>query len=140
MDKKISTFLKTNKLFSFCTTTENEPYCASCFYAFADEGDYLVFKSSKETKHITDALLNPNCAGTITPDIDKVATIKGIQFTGTFLQPQDDLLDNLKKVYYKKFPFALTMPGDVWAVQLNKIKMTDNTLGFGKKLHWERGK
>ena len=40
--------------------------------------------------------------------------------------------------YHKKFPFALAMSGDIYAVQLEKIKLTDNGKGFGKKINWQR--
>jgi hypothetical protein len=33
---------------------------------------------------------------------------------------------------------ALAMPGHIWTIQLTEIKMTDNTLGFGKKIAWSR--
>jgi uncharacterized protein YhbP (UPF0306 family) len=34
---------------------------------------------------------------------------------------------------------AVAMKAPVWRLKLNYIKMTDNTLGFGKKLLWDRG-
>jgi uncharacterized protein YhbP (UPF0306 family) len=30
------------------------------------------------------------------------------------------------------------MKASVWRLDLHEVKMTDNTLGFGKKLHWAR--
>tara|TARA_B100000508_G_scaffold18974_1_gene12660 strand:- start:1065 stop:1169 length:105 start_codon:yes stop_codon:yes gene_type:complete len=30
------------------------------------------------------------------------------------------------------------MSGRIWAIELIGIKMTDNTLGFGKKLIWTK--
>jgi uncharacterized protein YhbP (UPF0306 family) len=30
------------------------------------------------------------------------------------------------------------MAGQLWVVELDTIKMTDNTLGIGNKLRWER--
>jgi uncharacterized protein YhbP (UPF0306 family) len=38
----------------------------------------------------------------------------------------------------KKYPFALAIPGDVYTIQPDYIKLTDNTIGFGKKLTWLR--
>ncbi|MBK8686062.1 MAG: hypothetical protein IPN26_14405 [Bacteroidetes bacterium] len=35
-------------------------------------------------------------------------------------------------IYLAKHPLALAIPGDIWALQVNYIKMTDSTLGFGK--------
>jgi uncharacterized protein YhbP (UPF0306 family) len=30
------------------------------------------------------------------------------------------------------------MPGEVWTIELLTMKMTDNTLAFGKKIIWEK--
>ena len=40
--------------------------------------------------------------------------------------------------YCKRFPIARAMKASVWRLDLHEVKMTDNTLGFGKKLHWAR--
>jgi len=138
MDKKIQSFIEGQKNLTFCTAINNSPYCASCFYAYLMEGNFIVFKSDKNTKHIANALINDKVAGTILPDLDKTGTIKGIQFAGKFIVPIADLLERAKKKYYSKYPFAMVMPGDFWAIELESIKMTDNTLGFGKKLAWEK--
>ena len=44
----------------------------------------------------------------------------------------------LKKLYIKTFSFAIFMDLDLWMVEMDSYKFTDNTLGFGKKLHWTR--
>jgi len=33
---------------------------------------------------------------------------------------------------------ALVLKAPVWEIRLDELKFTDNTLGFGKKLHWLR--
>lgn len=137
MDEKIQFFLDGQKNLSFCTAVDNTPYCASCFYSYVSEGNFIVFKSDKNTKHIANALINDKVAGTILPDVDKVGTIRGIQFSGKFIIPEGDLLVQAKKKYYSKYPFALAIGGDLWAIELLFVKMTDNTLGFGKKSIWE---
>ena len=138
MEKIIESFLEKQKNLTFCTAKDNAPYCANCFYAFENENNLLVFKSDSNTQHIINALSNEKVAGTILPDIGKTGTIKGIQFTGNFIIPENDLKEKAKKKYYKKFPFASVVPGELWVIELTSIKMTDNTLGFGKKLHWEK--
>lgn len=138
MDKKIQTFIESQKNMTFCTASDNVPSCASCFYAYVTEGNFIVFKSDEKTKHISNALNNDKVAGTIIPDLDQIGTIRGIQFTGNFIVPTGDLLELAKKKYYSKFPFAVVIDGDMWALELISIKMTDNTLGFGKKLNWEK--
>jgi uncharacterized protein YhbP (UPF0306 family) len=34
------------------------------------------------------------------------------------------------------FPYAKDFPLKFWSLKLNFIKMTDNSLGFGKKIIW----
>lgn len=138
MDERIKNFILGQKNLTLCTSENNQPYCASCFYAFIREENILVFKSAKTTKHISQALVNNKVAGTILPDLDDPGTIKGIQFTGIFIPPIDNHLEKLRKVYYKKFPFARAVAGDLWVIELISIKMTENTLGFGKKIIWEK--
>ncbi len=138
MDKRIETFIEKQKNLTLCTCENNVPYCANCFYAFMSDEKMLIFKSGSATKHISQALKNNTVAGTILPDLDKTGTIKGIQFSGNFSAPANNLLDKARKAYYKKFPFAIAIAGEIWVIELVTIKMTDNTLGIGKKLTWER--
>jgi len=44
-----------------------------------------------------------------------------------------------RKAYIKKFPFAIAAKLDLWVLQLEYVKMTDNRLGFGRKIVWRRG-
>ena len=55
-----------------------------------------------------------------------------------FLDEKNEFIESLKKIYYKKYPFAVAFPGNIWGVELTSIKMTDNTLGFGKKIEWKK--
>ncbi|HMU77077.1 MAG TPA: hypothetical protein PKA86_04575 [Bacteroidia bacterium] len=137
MDAQIENFIGSQKNMTLCTSINNTPECANCFYTFMPDGDYLIFKSKKTTGHVSHALVNNKVAGTILPDISKIGSIKGIQFSGVFLEPQEDLLEKAKKIYYSKFPLALGISGELWLIKLTYTKMTDNTLGFGKKLIWE---
>jgi uncharacterized protein YhbP (UPF0306 family) len=138
MDKKIQLFIENEKNLTFCTSINNTPHCANCFYAFRQENNLLVFKSNRKTKHIENAMMNSRIAGTIIPDLHKTGTIKGLQYTGKFTPLSEELLEAAKKTYYLKFPFAMVMPGEFWAIELLTVKMVDSTLGFGKKLTWEK--
>jgi uncharacterized protein YhbP (UPF0306 family) len=138
MDKKISTYIKAQTALTMATCAEGMPYCATCFYAYIEEGNLLIFKSDAETKHISDALSNNQVAGSILVDKTEIGKIKGIQFNGTFITPKDAQLKDAQKAYYFKYPYAAAMKGDLWAIELTSVKFTDNTLGFGKKLIWEK--
>ena len=139
VDERIVSFLKGNTNLTLATCSANIPYCADCFYVYEEKRNLLIFKSKPETYHIKQAKENRSVAGSITPDRLNAARIQGIQFCGSFLEPGKELEDPLKKAYYKKYPFALSFPGNIWAIELDYIKMTDNTLGFGNKIEWSAG-
>ena len=137
IDKRIITFLLSQTTLTIATCSEDKPYCATCFYVYSQEDNCLIFKSSKESQHILNALANNSVAGSVLPDKLVTAQLKGIQFTGTFTDPEGEHLKKLQRIYYKKYPFAIAVPGNIWSIELKGIKYTDNTLGFGKKISWE---
>jgi uncharacterized protein len=136
--KKIADFIKSNKVATICCADEiAAPYCFNCFYVFQEETQLLFFKSSANSFHARLLAKNPKIAGTILPAKLDLLSLKGIQFSGEVLceatgeiQPWD--------IYHKSMPFAIAKPGHVWCIALKRIKMTDNTLIFGKKLEWNR--
>ncbi|MFT3844127.1 MAG: pyridoxamine 5'-phosphate oxidase family protein [Lacibacter sp.] len=138
MDDHIVAFLQEQSVINFATSINNQPYCASCYYAYVPGNELLVFKSDSDTKHIEDALKNNKVAGTIVPDKLIKAKIQGIQFTGVFKAADGAVGDVAKKAYLSKFPVAGLFRGNIWVVELSKVKFTDNTLVFGKKILWER--
>ncbi len=137
MDERIRSFLALQTNFTLAVCADNRPYCANCFYAFDEARNRLIFKSKTETTHIATGLENRSVAGTITPDVLEKSHIQGIQFTGTFFSASESDLKGSQSIYYKKFPFALAVSGDLWVIELNTIKYTDNKLGFGTKINWK---
>jgi len=138
MNERIAAFITHQRVASVCCVDhENMPHCFSCFYAFDTERDLFYFKSGSSAHHSQVLLQNPVVAGTIQPDKLNPLAIKGTQFTGRILHPKNELCSQAEAVYHKRYPFALAMPGEIWTLQPETIKMTDNTLSFGKKLHWQ---
>ncbi|MCK6649327.1 MAG: pyridoxamine 5'-phosphate oxidase family protein [Bacteroidia bacterium] len=138
MDERIISFIKAQTALTFATVKDDIPYCATCYYAFIPEWNCLVIKSGPETQHIQQALVNNNIAGTIVPDKLLKTKVQGLQFQGTFIVPENDMLSDAKSAYYVKYPFAIAIPGELWVLDLTSLKFTDNTLGFGKKLKWNK--
>lgn len=139
MNELISHFIQQHTCTSICTLNENNtPYCFTCFFAFNSKAQLLLFKSSTDTQHSINILKNPVVAGTILPDKLNKLQIKGVQFEGEVLPFEHPLAKHAAAEYYLKNPMAVAVPGEVWTVKLQKVKYTDNTLGFGKKLYWER--
>lgn len=137
MNERIVDFISQQRVATVCCVDEeNKPYCFSCFYAFDKERHLFYFKSGSNAHHSQLLLQNAVVAGTVQQDKLNPLAIKGIQFTGKIIDPNNELCSEAESVYHKRYPFAIAMPGEIWVLQPEVIKMTDNTLSFGKKLHW----
>lgn len=133
---KIVDFLKNNRVATICFIDEkNTPYCFSCFFVFKEETAILVFKSSQGTSHEKNTKAATKISGTILPEQLDFLKIKGVQFSGKTLN-ENEIDSTLSSSYYKKYPFGRLMGGYIWAVKLEFIKFTDNTLTFGHKTLW----
>src|SRR5512133_2034125 len=134
IDRKIISFFRKHHVLTIATSVENEPWCANCFYVYLEDENALVFTTDIETRHGKEFIKNPLVAGSVVLETMIVGKIRGIQFQGIVSEPEDDLLSKAKWAYLKKFPPAVLMDTHLWIVKLTLIKMTDNRLGFGKKL------
>jgi uncharacterized protein len=77
-------------------------------------------------------------AGTVLPDKLNKLAVQGMQFEGVMLNPKDRDAAIASQCYHKKYPFVPAHAGDMWTIKISSIKMTDSTLGFGKKTEWSR--
>jgi len=131
---KIAVFIKEHHVMSLATNYENDLSVCSLFYAFNEEKNIFIVASSTETKHIQHIMKNPKIAGNILLETKTIGEIKGLQFVGSFLK----LADSLDKLsYFKAYPYALALNPTLWQIEIESFKLTDNSLGFGKKLLWE---
>lgn len=137
-EKSIVDFIKEHHVLTLATSIKNNPWCANCFYTYLEDENCFVFTSDDDTKHVQDVFLNKNVAGSVVLETSVVGKIQGIQFRGVMERPPGKLHRKVKKAYLKKFPFAALMNTSLWVLYLSYIKMTDNRLGFGKKLIWEK--
>ena len=138
MDKAIMNFIEKQKVVSVsCLDEQNHPYCFSAFYTFDKVNRQLYFKSSSSSHHAHYLHENKIVAGTILPDKLNMLAIRGIQFTGCIIQGSI-VQHRAAAEYHKQHPYALAIPGEIWAIRLDTIKMTDNTIGIGKKICWQR--
>jgi len=139
MNEIIVNFLQKQTCATICSVDEeSKPWCFTCFYVFnADEG-LLYYKSAANTRHSALLTNNPLVAGTVLPDKLNALVVKGVQFEGVVLSADHPDAANAAAYYYKQNPLAMAIPGELWVVQLHHIKMTDSTLGFGKKIKWSR--
>ena len=136
-DSKIIAFFKKHHVLTLSTSLDDQPWCANCFYAFDEVGMALIFTSGYETRHIKEAVRNQKVAGSVVLETSAVGKIQGIQFVGELVKPEEGA-ESVNHIYLKRFPFAALMDTTLWLLKIDYAKMTDNRLGFGKKLIWER--
>lgn len=138
IDKRIVRFFRKHHVLNIATTVNNEPWCANCFYDYMEEENSLVFTTGGDTRHGKEFGLNTLVAGTVVLETMVIGRIRGIQFQGIVSEPEGELLSKAKRAYLLRFPVAALMDTRLWVVKLTFIKMTDNRLGFGKKLIWSK--
>jgi uncharacterized protein YhbP (UPF0306 family) len=132
--KKIEAFLSKHHVLTLATSNGVDLSACNLFYAFDVGKISFVVASSDDTEHIKNIAKNPKVAGAVVFETKIVGKIEGIQFRGEFLLLRDE---ELKKLYFRKFPYALAMNPKLWQIKVNYFKLTDNTLGFGKKIIWQ---
>jgi len=135
-ESRIVKFFRKHHVLTIATTVNNEPWCANCFYVYMEEENSLVFTSGGDTRHGKEFGINTLVAGTVVLETMVVGKIRGIQFQGIVSEPEGELLSKAKRAYLLRFPVAALMDTRLWIVKLTYLKMTDNRLGFGKKLIW----
>ena len=77
---------------------------------------------------------NDRVAASIVLETRTVGKVQGLQITGKVKQA----IDGDKLLYLKSFPYAAVADLHLWRLEADFLKLTDNTLGFGKKLIWQR--
>lgn len=132
MDERILKFITKMHLLSLAVISDAKPYAASCFYAFDSQNLSLVVAGEDKTTHIKALEICDEVAGTIALDTKIVGKIEGVQFRGVMGRASEDE----RRVYFKRFPYALAMNPQIYAINLKWIKFTHNALGFGKKIEW----
>lgn len=136
-DTRIVDFIRKHHVMTLATSAGNTPYCANLFYAYLGEANCFAVTSSDATRHGAEARLNPCVAGSIVLETRMVGNVQGLQFQGTMRRPAATELSAVRKGYLRRFPYAAVMDLELWIITLEWAKLTDNRLGFGKKLHWE---
>ena len=139
-DKRITDFISKHHVLTLATQRNNKVWCANCFYAYRKEDQALIFTSDIETKHIKDIIVNKSVAASIVLETKVIGKIQGIQIEGIVEMATKEEDSVFKKHYLKRFPFAILNDSPIWVLYIHYIKFTDNRLGFGKKIIWEKNK
>ena len=131
--EKIEGFISEHHVMSLATSDGLNINACSLFYAYSKKFNAFVVASSDKTLHIQDIKKNKHIAGNILLETKTVGKIQGLQFRGEFIELKEK---ELKDLYFKEFPYAVALLPKLWQINVDYFKMTDNRLGFGKKIIW----
>lgn len=135
VDERITRFIAKHHVLTLATVGESgEAWVANCFYAYDPRRNLFIFTSDTSTRHGSEMAKNGKVALSVVRETRIVGCVQGLQVVGN-ARPADD---EAHKVYIKRFPYAVVAPLTLWMVEPELMKLTDNTLGFGKKLIWEK--
>lgn len=133
-DYKIIKFIQSHHVMTLATSVDNAPYCCNLFYAYDEPNNTLIFTSDNTTRHTQMFLANSVVAGSIVLESNFIGKIRGLQLTGKITAASDQD----KSTYIKRFPYTRLAELTLWRLEISYMKYTDNNLGFGKKLVWEK--
>lgn len=134
MDERFVKFIKKHHVLTLATVgSEGMPYVANCFYAYDKERNLFVFTSDTTTRHGSEMSANDRVALSIVLETRVVGRVQGLQIVGRAERGDDAA----RICYIKRFPYAAAANLELWMVSPTLMKLTDNTLGFGKKLLWQ---
>lgn len=134
----INRWLAKQHVLTWCVTRQGELWCANAFYLYDPNKVAFYVLSEDHTRHAQMTGLTAPVAGTVNGQPKTVALIRGVQFKGEIRRMSDEESEIPRGQYNRRFPVARVLSAPVWELRLDEIKFTDNTLGFGKKLHWIR--
>lgn len=136
IDSKIEQFIAENHVISIAVNDKNEIWSFNAFYVKNEQNNQLIILTSLDSIHGNILQKNPNVSGTISNQISDVKELKGLQFKGTLIANKNAA--HLYELYCTKFPIAKNLKETVWILEFETLKYTDNSLGFGTKLYWEK--
>lgn len=134
----INRWLAKQHVVTWCVYSEGDMWCANAFYYYDPERVAFYVMSEDKTRHAQMTGQQAKVAGTVNGQPKTVALIRGVQFKGEIRRLDGEESDARRKRYTRRFPVAASLKAPVWEIRLDELKFTDNTLGFGKKLHWLR--
>jgi uncharacterized protein len=134
----ISRWLTKQHVVSWCVASEGELWCANAFFVYDADRVAFYLLSDTTTRHGQMTGTHAPVAGTVNGQPKTVALIRGVQFKGEIRLLEGEESDEKRALYNRRFPVARMLSAPVWEIRLDELKFTDNTLGFGKKLHWLR--
>jgi uncharacterized protein YhbP (UPF0306 family) len=119
---------------------DGRPWTAHVFYAWSGGQNLFVFTTDTITRHGSEMEANACVAAGVALETRTVGRVQGLQIEGRVRRAEGEELESARATYLRRFPYAVLAPLSLWILEPSLLKLTDNTLGFGKKLTWERVK
>lgn len=134
---RIAAFIRKHHVMTLATVgADGRPWCAHAFYAWT--GESFVFMNNPETRHGTEMGACSRVAAAIALETRIVGRLQGLQIEGEVRRVEGDEFEAARRAYLKRFPYATAMEQPLWVLLPDLMKLTDNTLWFGKKLIWTK--
>jgi uncharacterized protein YhbP (UPF0306 family) len=140
VEPRILEFISEHHVLTLAVSKYNLPWCAHCFYCYLPSRNLFVFTSDPDTRHISDIEGSGNnlVAAGVYLETRMVGKIRGLQMTGAMRRLEGTELKEGKRAYLATFPVARLTKLHLWGLEPDLMKLTDNRLGFGKKLIWKQ--
>jgi uncharacterized protein YhbP (UPF0306 family) len=144
--ERIEAFIRRHHVMTVATVgPDGRPWTAHVFYAWMGEERRFVFTTDEATRHGAEMAENARVAAGIALETRIVGRVQGLQIEGAARRAaigektDEKTGEKARHAYLKRFPYAVAA-GDLplWILEPTMMKLTDNTLGFGKKLIWQR--
>ncbi|KNC93397.1 YhbP family protein [Trabulsiella odontotermitis] len=134
----ISRWLVKQHVVTWCVASAGDLWCANAFYLYDPQKIAFYLLTEEHTRHAQMTGSHAPVAGTVNGQPKSVALIRGVQFKGVIRRLEGDESADARARYNRRFPVARAMSAPVWEIRIDELKFTDNTLSFGKKIHWLR--
>lgn len=146
---EVREYINTHDTLTLATSYKGQPWSAPVFYQ-VDSDLRLYFISDENTRHIQNAMHNPNVSLSIFEQNQPWQSIQGVQIEGQLSRVADENRLQVEELYCEKFPFIknLLESGDnqdaqrvqkgfqssnFYAVTPGFVRFIDNKKGFGFK-------
>ncbi len=153
--EKIQGFIRKHHVMTLATVgADGGPWCAHVFYAWQADTKVangetteagqtaapgaFVFTTDPATRHGGEMTENSHVAAAIALETRIVGRVQGLQIEGVVRRPVGEELEKARRAYLRRFPYATFADLHLWLLEPTLMKITDNTLGFGKKLLWAK--
>jgi uncharacterized protein YhbP (UPF0306 family) len=146
---EVREYIITHDTLTLATTFRGKVWTTPLFYQ-VDSDLRLYFISDAGTRHIQNAMRNPDVALSIIEQSQAWHSIRGIQLEGTLSRISDENRDYIEQLYCEKFTFLRNIleavddekservkqrfqASDFYVVTPGFIRFIDNARGFGFK-------